>query len=221
MSRVVCFIASRPQDLHQSTVDSLMRQTVSPDMVVFATKTVNKPAINMRVATVLNEAFQQVRIGQFDYILRLDGDTVLSSNFLEKNLKLDMDLVGSAGCAQLIRIRPFLELMNGQLNETSDDTYIGLKFRRHGKKVAGYAVKPIHSSTTHHPMNDYVNRGVQLYKLGYEPVHVVQQCLFKRGAYSLKDLATVLTYFAHFFRRTKKLDIATWTWRYQVKRLVK
>lgn len=40
-----------------------------------------------RVSKVLNEGLSHIRLEDFDYLLRVDGDVVLLHNFLEENLK--------------------------------------------------------------------------------------------------------------------------------------
>jgi hypothetical protein len=217
--RVLCVVPSLPENLKTETIRSILNQTYPIEMLVFLPKKVNEPRIIARVTKVLNDGLSHLRLENFDYLLRIDGDTVIPRNFLEENIREQADCCGRTGNAMLIKVSTFLRLMGGRLNPLSDDAYLGLKFMAEGASVISWKVKASHQSIVHSGLDDYLYRGKVYYMLGYEPIHFVLVHLIHAQAMSLKDVVSVYAYFFAAVRRTKKLDVADYVWRYQVKRL--
>jgi hypothetical protein len=46
-----------------------------------------KEPLGKRIAVALNYLLSQVRIEEFEYLLRVDADTILPNRFIEENLK--------------------------------------------------------------------------------------------------------------------------------------
>lgn len=217
--RILCIVPSLAQNLNPETIRSILNQTYPIEMLAILPKKINKPTINDRITQVLNDGLANINLESFDYLLRIDGDVTISSNFIEENLKADADCCGKSGYAMLIKVSTFLRLMNGRFSKISDDTYLGLKFMKEGAKVVNLRAHAEHSSTTAHPLSDYILRGKTLYKVGYEPVHMIHECLLHVHYITLKDCFTVLTYFGSVIKRIPKSDVAGYVFNYQVKRL--
>lgn len=211
---------SLPENLEAETVQSILAQTVPVEMLAFLPKKVNKPTINDRITQVLNDGLTRFHLEEFDYLLRVDGDTILPSNFIEENLTLNADLCGKTGCAMLIKMSTFRRVMQGRFSTISDDTYLGLKFMMYGAVVKDWKVRAKHESKTN-PIDDYIFRGKTLYRLGYEPIHVIHGCLLSLKCWTPKNFFTILVYFKCALNRMPKSDVADFVWRYQVKRLLR
>jgi hypothetical protein len=177
-----------------------------------------------KVSDVLNDGLSHIHLEDFDYLLRVDGDTVIPPNFLEINLKEHADCCGRTGCAMLIKVSTFLRLMNGKFHPELDDTYLGLKFMKEGATVIGWKVGARHSSQVRDNINEYSNRGKLLYKAGYEPFHLVQGLVTRAKVrarfWTIRDVFTVWGYFVAAITRTPKYEIADYVFNRQVRRLL-
>ena len=214
--RILCMVPSLPKDLNAQCVSSILAQTVPIEMLVILSKKVEAGTLAERVSFILNEALSHIRIEDFDYILRVDGDTVLPTDFLEECLKEEPDLYGDWGYAMLIKAQPFLKLMNGKFHPESDDSYIIHKFIAEKQKVFHRQIKPVQIRKRPHDMNDLLACGEIYYKLGYEPFHVLSFL----GNRRLKEmLLVVIGYFNALVRREHKFDIASYVWRHQTRKL--
>jgi len=174
--------------------------------------------VGKRVAAALNVALSKVRLGDYDYLLRVDADTTLPCRFLEENLKADVDCVGRAGYAMLIKMDSFIKYFNGRFVEIgSEDSYIVLKLLSQGRDVISWMLPPRlkRMSGVHHPWRYYFVRGVEMYKLGYEPFHVLRTLL-----HDIRSLFMVLGYFICMLRRVERYEFAGWTFRSQVHKLI-
>ena len=219
--KILCVVPSKPEDLKAETVRSVLDQTFPVEMLVLLPKKSKKQTTSDRVVEVLNDGLSRIRLEDFDYLLRLDGDTTLPSNFLEENLRECADLCGKSGCAMLIKVSTFMRLMNGRFSVLSDDTYLGLKFLSGGATVKDWKIPARHRSVVHSGLTDYMFRGYLFYKVGYEPIHVVFQSLIHAKSFTLRDFATVITYFFNVFRHTEKYDVADFVRQHQISRLAK
>ena len=141
--KVLCVIPSVPSHLNSATVSSILQQTYPVDMILILPRKVEGKTVAERVSKVLNEGLSHVRLEDFDYLLRVDGDVVLPHNFLEENLKGKPDLCGGARHAMLIKVSPFLKLMNGKFHPKSDDSYTVYKFMKEGCRIKKRKVQPI------------------------------------------------------------------------------
>lgn len=216
--KILCIVPSLPESLRTETVRSILNQTYPIEMLIFLPRKINKRTLNDRIIKVLNDGLSCIHLETFDYLLRIDGDTIIPPNFLGENLKEHADCCGKAGCAMLIKISTFLRLMNGRFSSISDDTYLGLKFMMEGATVIPWKVRAIHESRVA-GLDDYLYRGKSLYMVGYEPIHLVVGMLhIKHG--TLKDTFTLLTYFNAVIRRMPKSDVAGYVFNRQVKRLL-
>lgn len=148
----------------------------------------------------------------------MDADTVLPERFIEENLKLNADYVGKAGYAMLLKMSCFLRIFKGQFAEVgAEDSYIGLKLLSQGCNVLSWALPPKikRRSGAHHTWRYYFTRGIEMYKLGYEPVHVAEVV-----RHDIRNIFTILGYFTAMIKRPKRYDFAGWVFRAQLKRLL-
>lgn len=66
--------------------------------------------LGKRVVAAINYALSKVHLKEFDYLLRVDADTILPDRFIEENLKVDADCVGKAGYAMLLKVDCFIKV---------------------------------------------------------------------------------------------------------------
>jgi len=217
--RILVLVVSLPSNLKFAAIHSIMRQSVPVEMIVLLTKKSNRgPTLIERTPDVTNQGLESIRLEDFDYILRMDGDTLLGQNFIKNNLADNPDAVG-VGFAMLIKVTPFMQLMKGRFYEECDDTYLGIKFKMFGKNVHTYLEKPVHIGKHKGIDVPYaVDRGRMLYRMGWTPLHVFQS-IFENLPESLRNIFMFAAYLANFLLlRPEKMDIASWVRSYQVRR---
>ncbi len=226
--RILCVIPSLPKDLNSLSIMSIINQTYPVEMLIVLPKEVARGTTSQKVSRVLNDGLSHVKLQDFDYLLRVDGDVVLPSNFLEENLRGEPDLCGGAGYAMLIKVKSFLKVMKGKFHSLSDDSYTCYKFMKEGFEPVKRRVEPVrmrqkglHHGTSyfakprHQSILYFYHRGKGMHRLGYEPFH-----MFGRLRHSIWNIFAVLGYFAAIVRREDRLDVADFVWRRQVRRLL-
>lgn len=177
-----------------------------------------KEPVGKRVAVALNYLLSKVRLEEFEYLLRVDADTVLPNSFIEENLKADADYVGKAGYAMLLKMDCFIKFFGGRFVEVgAEDSYIGLKLLSQGRSVKSWILSPKlkRKSGAPHSWRYYFTRGMEMYKLGYEPIHVIE--VIRRDA---RNLFTIIGYATAILKRVKRYDTAYWVFKAQLKRLL-
>ncbi|MGC8998954.1 MAG: glycosyltransferase [Candidatus Bathyarchaeia archaeon] len=177
-----------------------------------------KDPVGRRIAVALNCLLSKVCLEEYDYLLRVDADTILPNRFIEENLNADADYVGKAGYAMLLRMDCFIKFFGGRFVEVgAEDSYIGLKLLSQGCSVKSWILPPKlrRRSGAHHSWRYYFIRGMEMYKLGYEPIHVIE--VLRRD---IKNIFTTLGYFTAIAKRIKRYDIASWVFRTQLRRLL-
>lgn len=212
--KILCVIPSLAEDLKMQTIRSILSQTYPVEMVIILPRRVEGRTVAEKVSKVLNEGLSHIKIEDFDYILRVDGDTVLPPNFLEENLKDNPDLCGTAGYAMLIKVQSFLQAMHGRFHAKSDDSYTRYKFMKEGCTTSKYRIKPIllRKSGTKHGIMYFFNRGKSMYRLGYEPLHV-----FTSIRFTLWNIFAIFGYLSSLFKREQRFDVAKFVWTKQIK----
>jgi hypothetical protein len=232
---VIPTLADDPTD----TIKSLLRQTVKVSKILVAVgsrklyqrltltdsgvaeyvyvKPNFQDPLGKRVAAALNHVLSKVRLENYDYLLKVDADAILPSRFIEENLKANAAYVGKAGYAMLLKMHCFLKFFNGHFIEVgAEDSYIGLKLLSRGCSVKPWILPPkLKRSRTYHSWKYCFVRGMEMYKLGYEPLHVVE--VLRRD---VRNLFTIIGYFIAMLKRIKRYDIAGWVFKAQLKRLV-
>lgn len=169
--KILCVIPTLPSELKRETLVSIANQTVPVNYFYVLTKRFFDCFLPQKVSAVLNDGVSGLRLEYFDYLLRLDGDTVLPSDFVEKHLALGVDVAGGAGYAQLIKVSFFLKKMNGQFNSLSDDSYSYFKAKNCGS--SSLLVQPVihrKSGATHSKMKCQFYTGQLDYFIGHTPI---------------------------------------------------
>lgn len=223
------------------TLKSLMEQTIKPSRILIAVgskvlyqklimrqnmnsvelhyiKPDTQEPLGVRVAKALNFLLSKISLKDYDYLLRVDADTVLPPRFIEENLKANADCVGKAGYAMLLKMECFLKFFGGRFAEVSaEDSYIGLKLLSMGCNVKPWVLPPKlkRRSGAHHSWRYYFIRGVEMYKLGYEPIHVIDA--LRRD---VRNVFALMGYMIAILKREKRYDIASWVFKAQLKRLI-
>lgn len=174
--------------------------------------------LGKRVASALNYALSKVNLNDYDYLLRLDADAILPARFIEENLKkVNAHYIGKAGYAMLLKMECFLRVFNGQFAEVgAEDSYIGLKLLSQGYKVESWALPPKlkRKSGAHHTWRYYFTRGIEMYKLGYEPIHVTETL-----RHDFRNIFTILGYFTAITKKFERYEFSNWVFRAQLRRL--
>jgi hypothetical protein len=211
VSKILVAVGSR--ELYQK----LLSKDTSVAEYVYVKPNFQDP-LGKRIATALNYALSKVHLKNYNYLLRVDADTILPSRFIEENLKADADYVGKAGYAMLLKMNSFIKFFNGRFAEVgAEDSYIGLKLLSQGCSVKSWMLPPKlkRTSGSHHSWRYYFVRGMEMYKLGYEPLHVVEVLLR-----DVRNLFAILGYLTAVLKRMEHYDTARWVFRAQLKRLI-
>lgn len=201
------------KDLYQRLVSSSSKNIVE---YIYVKPNLKDP-LGKRIATALNRVLSIVNLKDYDYLLRVDADTILPNRFIEENLKVGADYVGKAGYAMLLKMDCFIKIFGGRFAEVgAEDSYIGLKLLSEGCSVKSWILppKPKRKSGAHHSWRYYFIRGMEMYKLGYEPIHVIE--VIRRD---VRNFFAVLGYATALLKRVKRYDIAHWVFKAQLKRL--
>ena len=216
--KILCVIPSLPEELSFKAIQSVLKQTIPVESVMILSKRVKGKTTAEKVSKLLNDGLSHVRIEDFDYLLRVDGDTVIPPNFLEENLKDNPDLCGEAGYGMIIKTSTFKKVMNGKFHPESDDSYISYKFLMKGYKVTKWKVKPIPLGDANFKrvLKSKIDRGLLMYKIGYEPFHVILSI-----RWSLRNIFAIFGYFLGFLKREPKFDVSSFVWRRQIRRLLR
>jgi hypothetical protein len=204
-----------PEELSSKTLQSLLNQTVPLNMIVVMMQHVPGSNLGRKVSFLFNKAMSRISFQEYDYILRVDGDVILPSNYLEKNMELHADVVGTGGYAMLLKTSTFKKIMDGKLHRESDDSYLFAKFKMLGCIVKKPIVDAYHVEKNHKPFY-YLERGRIAYQVGYEPLH-----MFYLLVSNWRNIITLYNYFSMMIQRKNKFDVANYIKQYQIHRLLR
>ena len=211
-----------PSDINEPCVSGIKTQSVPVSDLLILSDRGAGATLQERVSSVLNDALGKVDLASYDYILRVDSDTVLPPNFLERNLGL-ADVVGS-GYAHLIRVPAFLDAMGGKFNVVSDDSYLNYKFMQCGYKCTDWKVKPclMRKPGKKHRFTYFLNQGYVMWVCGYEPFHVLYEPFHVFGTFiwDRRHILVIFGYFISLLKRKPRLDVANFVFCLQIRRLM-
>ena len=166
------------EGISNKTNSSLKHQTTPYSSILIANKKIDKKfstgeraskALNYELGKYTNE-----ELSVYDYLLRIDDDSYLPEHFIEENLKLDADIVGSSGYGQLIKMKLFIEVLNARFPEVwSEDGHVWYTFKYYGLKAEKYRVKPENFGTRNFNKKRYFGDGISRYKKGYIIPHIL------------------------------------------------
>jgi hypothetical protein len=192
--RILVVVGSK--NLYNALVSSSSERFPSQVQFMYV-KPSSDRCVGKRVARALNAGLDLINLEEFDYLLRIDADIVLPSRFVEENLKLRADLVGTAGFALLIRVRPFVSLLHERFKEVcAEDSYVRYIFMQNGYSTMSWKLPPklLRKSGKPHSWRYFYVRGLEMYKVGYEPLHVVGSL-----RYEVRNVFAVLGYISALF----------------------
>lgn len=220
--KILCVLPCLPEDLNVNALkalNALFSQTYPIDTFIIISKKFESNTVMERVAQATNNALSHIRLEDFDYILKANIDVILPTNFIEMNLRNNPDFCGIS--EQLIKVKPFIELCNGKVFSQSDDTYQRLLFKLHGLKVTKSQTPLIRRrSGAKHGLNYFVLRGINIYQLGYEPLHFFADMIFDVKE-DVRNIVCLFGYALACLRQQKKFDIASDVWNHQIRGLEK
>lgn len=209
--RILCLIPALPMELRLETLKSIFGQTVPVTCTVLLTEKIKEhlpfPA---KISKVLNNGLTDLRLENYDYLLRVDADTVLPPNFIKDNLKMDYDVLGY-GPAQLIKVDSFLKYMGGRMYPSHDDGYPIVKFKQCGLKASSrYFVEPViqRKPGFHQGTSWFVSQGELQYCYGYDILYEFAIVLYKWRRYHPYGLFYLVGYFKALFERKQRFDVA-------------
>ena len=219
--KILCLVVALPEELNFETLRSVLKQSVPVTEILILTKRMNAPTFMAKMSTIINSGLEKVKLEEYDYLLRVDADVVLPPNFLEVNLRGFPDVLGF-GYAMLIKVKPFLKLMNGKLHRDSDDSYLIYNFMSNGLTFMRYQINPIENRAVHnhHGYKYFFNQGMLMYRFGYEPVHILanlQNALFLRNA-GLLCFFYLMGYFKALLTNMVKFKFADYVFRKQTRK---
>jgi hypothetical protein len=116
----------------------------------------------------MRNALAKEQLDDFSYILRVDGDTILPKNFVEESLKLNADLVGCGGYAQLLKTSTFKELFDNvyPVDFAEDTVLTEAVIRSPNHSYSKYVVKPITPAPKKYPLSSWIKNGEFRYRIG-------------------------------------------------------
>jgi hypothetical protein len=207
--RVLCIIPSLPDEVKMDTLRSIFSQTVPVACTILLTeKITEKLTFPAKISKVINNMLVDLKLENYDYLLRVDADVVLPHNFLEENLKQNFDVLGY-GYAQLIKMSSFIKYMDGKLHPEHDDGYVLAKFEYFGLKSSSnaYSVQPIvkRKPGFHHGSSWFVTQGELHYRYGDEPISQIVDRVYGFSIYSVFE---AFGYFKALLQRKERFDIA-------------
>ena len=147
--------------------------------IVVADKTFHDKNVGLRVAKAINAALESEDLSGFDWFLRVDGDVILSPDWIERSVASDADVIGRGGYSLLVRMKAFAAIGYRFPVFEKEDSMLVLKLQSLGFKAIPYVVKPKFlrepGRGTDRSLQTFFRNGVWSWQMGYEPVHLVYQ----------------------------------------------
>ncbi|MGD0395505.1 MAG: glycosyltransferase family A protein [Nitrososphaerales archaeon] len=206
--RVLAIIAS--YEPAQRTRLSLESQSLPPARIVVADKIFHDRHVGIRVSKAINTALDGLDMTEFDWLLRVDGDTLLPPDWIEKASALGADVVGTGGVL-LVRMSAFKAVGYRFPVLEAEDSMLILKLMSLGFKRVPYT-EPISlrgmMRGTDSSMLTFFRNGIWRWKMGYEPIHAVYISVAASAHHrNLRFLFQIFGYFFAMLSRPKKWDI--------------
>jgi hypothetical protein len=184
--------------------------------------------LGKRVAAAINTVLAKETLEEYDYILKVDAEIILPRDFIKENLEDLPDFVGSSGSAMCFKASAFLKGLGGKYPAVfADDTYLALNFLYKGYTVKRWLCSPRFKSREkgHHSYKHELQRGIEWYKLGYEPIHVLEYLQavipdMHEGVFGVGRAFPIIGYFSAALQRVDRFEFAPWVFIMQVRRLI-
>jgi len=198
-------VASRLAERFRGNVPSIPLEViyVRPDL---------REHVGVRVAKAINQALRTLDLPAFDYLLKVDADVLMKTDYLEKCVSLGADLVG-LGPFMLVRVKPFLLLLRGKWPETpADDAYVMMAFKARGLRVAPCPPDLLvrRKGGARGSWRYYYLRGVDDWRVGFDPIRelfAVLWLIIRRR--SMLPLFTLLGYLVALARGERMYEFGS------------
>jgi len=222
-ARILAVVPTLREDVRR-VLRLLFNQTVKPELAIIVTgssslekflvKTLKleksfsskirvvyvRPELNehvgVRVGKAINHVLSLIDLRRYDFLLKIDADTAMPLDYVERCLKLKADLVG-LGPFMLVRMKPFLRLLNGRWPEApADDAYVMMRFKAAELKIAPLPEGLVLKRKAGGSWKYYYYRGICDFKIGMDPVKeffaVISLITHRR---TLMPIFTIIGYF--------------------------
>lgn len=223
----VLAIVSTLKNYPEKCITSILKQTISCSVVIVSASPIDHnimpkgvsavlhkadmhQSTGVRVAQSLNVVLRKLEISDYDYILKSDSDVIYPQNFLEKNLAAKFDLMGR-GCAMLINVDTFLEVMNGHFAEVNaDDVYLMDIFVAYGYKVLSWnwVLSPHIAREPRASRKRALGLGIDCFKLGKLPTSVLLGAFYLSLKRNSGYLFMIFGFMLAAVKREKKFQFA-------------
>jgi hypothetical protein len=211
LPRILCVIPALPSEIKLETLRSIFNQTIPINHTVLLTEKIEEKLLfPAKISRVLNNMFENLKLENYDYILRVDADTVLPLNFVEGNLKQNCEVVGY-GPAQLIKVDSFQKCMGGRMHPDHDDGYFFVKYPQCNLSATlKYNVEPVirRKSGFHQGTSWFLSQGELHFRYGYDLFHECFVVFLKWRNYHPYGIFFLAGYFRALFQRKKRFDVA-------------
>jgi hypothetical protein len=209
--KVICLIPSLPSEVRMETLTSIFNQTVPVVHTILLTERVKDSlSFPAKISLVLNNMLENLKLENYDYLLRVDADTILPPNFIEENIKSCCAVIGY-GPAQLIEVKAFLKFMKGRMYPDHDDGYPIVKLKQDGLKTqVTYKVSPIiqRKSGFHQGTKWFIEQGELHFCYGTDVLSEFAVVMFKWKNYHPYGCFFLVGYFKALFQGKSYFDVA-------------
>lgn len=214
MTRVVAIIPSIYDP--RRTIESLNAQTLPPTRICLADKRFPSQFHGLRVAKAVNSELASLNLDDYDWLLRLDDDTTIPTNFLQVNTAIEADIIGNGGNCLLIRTC-VLKKLGGWPELPGEDSSLVYQGIMNGFKHESLVVKDTCQRTvgTYYTWRLFFDSGKELWKLGYTlPFAWIQFCHFLRASGNLGFVLWFAGYLCESIKRGRRYP--TWMFIHQL-----
>lgn len=180
--------------------------------------------VGVRIASAINQILERVDLAKYDYLLRVDADVVLPPSFIKACIKQNADLVGEFS-VMLLRMMAFRQVFHGRFLEVNgEDMYISLKMKSTNGLVVPWGIPPVFRRLpgAGKPPSYFSAKGLVMWKMGYEPVHVVWDAFIH---FMLRHEPAVLFQCTGYFRalvnRKTRYEFARYVTSHQLPHILK
>jgi hypothetical protein len=216
---ILAIVVSREDP--SAALRDLHDQSIVPDSVTVSDHRFPDRATGLRVAKSLNRTLSEVPWRRYEYVLRIDGDSRIPPDFVQRAISEGADVVGSGASGLLFKTR-VLEAMGGRWPEVEpEDSYFIWKAQELGFSHRPPVVRGRgRAFGNKYDADHFLSWGRNCYLLGFEPIYFTRLALASaRSARRPAFLFAIPVYLDLFLMRSRRFDIADFVTRTQVLRL--
>ena len=172
--------------------------------------------LGQRIAAALNFGFEHFDLDDYDYLLRIDADSVVPDGYILRNLPGDKQYVTGHTSGILIKMESFSKLLGGRYPvENCEDAILSLRLTLHGfENITTERIILLRVGGGGKDWRYWYQNGNLLYRIGAEPLHFAFGSLM-RVLEERQPLRVfqILGCFVYMIKRVKKLeDVAPWVY---------